>query len=104
VPVEGPAREFGEPVLRLKDPDGIIVKLVGADLPAAAPLPDPDAPTRLRAVTLLSAEPEASAAFLARFGYRAGPVEGGVRRMVSAPTRSICATRRATCRRSPAPG
>jgi phospholipase/carboxylesterase len=51
VPVEGPAREFGEPVLRLKDPDGIIVKLVGADLPAAARLPDPDAPTRLRAVT-----------------------------------------------------
>ncbi|MCC5988638.1 MAG: VOC family protein [Pararhodobacter sp.] len=83
LPVEGPTREFGEPVLRLKDPDGIIVKLVGADLPAAAPLPDPIAPTRLRSVTLLSAEAEASAAFLARFGYRPGPVEGAVRRMLS---------------------
>lgn len=84
VPVDGPAREFGEPVLRLKDPDGIIVKLVGADLPAAAPLPDPIAPTRLRAVTLLSATAEVSCAFLARFGYRAGPLEGAVQRMVSA--------------------
>lgn len=27
--VEGPMDEFGEPVLRLKDPDGMIVKLVG---------------------------------------------------------------------------
>src|SRR5690606_36256654 len=27
IPVEGPAEEFGEPVLRLKDPDGIIVKM-----------------------------------------------------------------------------
>ena len=26
---EGPMVEFGEPVLRLKDPDGVIVKLVG---------------------------------------------------------------------------
>ncbi len=83
VPAEGPAREFGEPVLRLRDPDGIIVKLVGAALPAAAPLPDPVAPKRLRAVTLLSAEAEASAALLAGFGYRDGPREGAIRRMVS---------------------
>ena len=33
IPVEGPSREMGETVLRLKDPDGVIVKLVGADLP-----------------------------------------------------------------------
>ena len=83
IPVEGPAREFGEPVLRLRDPDGIIVKLVGVDLPAAAPLPDPIAPTRLRSVTLLSDARDASAGFLARFGYRAGPVDGAVQRMVS---------------------
>ncbi|WP_209424990.1 VOC family protein [Pararhodobacter sp. SW119] len=83
VAVEGPKREFGEPVLRLKDPDGLIVKLVGADLPAAAPQPDPTAPTRLRAVTLLTAEAAATADFIARFGYRPGPVEGGVRRMLS---------------------
>ncbi|MBL4918466.1 VOC family protein [Szabonella alba] len=83
VPVEGPLREFGEPVLRLKDPDGIIVKLVGVDLPATAPLPDPIAPTRLRAVTLLTAEPGASAEFVARFGYREGAREGATLRMVS---------------------
>ncbi len=84
VPVQGPGREFGEPVLRLKDPDGIIVKLVGVDLRAAAPLADPIAPTRLRAVTLLSAEAEASAAFLAHFGYRETAREGALRRLVSA--------------------
>ncbi len=84
VPVEGPAREFGEPVLRLKDPDGIIIKLVGVDLPATAPLADPRAPTRLRSVTLLSKSAQASADFLTRFGYRAGPNEGTVQRMISA--------------------
>ncbi|TVP95407.1 MAG: ring-cleaving dioxygenase [Roseinatronobacter sp.] len=83
IPVEGPMREFGEPVLRLRDPDGIIVKLVGVDLPAASPLPDPIAPTRLRAVTLLSDKPTASAEFLARFGYSTGPAEGAVQRLVS---------------------
>jgi len=83
VPVAGPAREFGEPVLRLKDPDGIIVKLVGADLPASAPLPDPIAPGRLRAVTLLSAEAEATAAFLSRFGYREVARDGALRRLAS---------------------
>lgn len=49
IPVEGPKREFDEAVLRLKDPDGIIVKLVGVDMPATAPLPDPAAPTRFAA-------------------------------------------------------
>ncbi|MDQ7777650.1 VOC family protein [Paracoccus aminovorans] len=83
IPVEGPVREHGETVLRLKDPDGIIVKLVGLDLPAAAPLPDPIAPTRLRSVTLLTEKPAETAAFVARFGYRPGPAEGAVRRLVS---------------------
>lgn len=83
VPVQGPGHEFGETVLRLKDPDGIIVKLVGADLPATAPLPDPDAPTRLRAVTLLTDRPEATKSFLAPFGYRFAEAEGAVRRLVS---------------------
>ncbi|WP_018001132.1 VOC family protein [Paracoccus sp. N5] len=83
IPVEGPAREHGETVLRLKDPDGIIVKLVGLDLPATAPLPDPIAPTRLRSVTLLTEKPAETAAFAARFGYRPGPVEGAVQRLVS---------------------
>jgi phospholipase/carboxylesterase len=83
IPVQGPTREFGEPVLRLRDPDGMIVKLVGVDLPAMAPLPDPIAPTRLRAVTLLSETPDETAAFLSRFGYRQTRIEGAVRRMES---------------------
>src|SRR6478736_9778428 len=32
VPTEGPKQEFGEPVLRLRDADGVIVKLVGTDM------------------------------------------------------------------------
>jgi len=84
VPVTGPSRELGESVLRLKDPDGIIVKLVGADLPAAEPWGDPDqAILRLRAVTILTETPEETAAFVKRFGYRTGPAEGNTRRMVS---------------------
>lgn len=83
VPVEGPKREFGETVLRLKDPDGIIVKLVGADLPASAPLPDPIAPTRVRGVTLLTDKPEETAAFTARFGYRPEKTEGNSQRLIS---------------------
>lgn len=83
VPVEGPLRELGETVLRLKDPDGVIVKLVGVDLPADAPLPDPIAPTRLRGVVILTEQPDATRDFLTRFGYRPGTVSGAVQRMVS---------------------
>ncbi|MGB3832617.1 MAG: VOC family protein [Mesorhizobium sp.] len=79
--VEGPSREFGETVLRLKDPDGVIVKLVGSDLPAGAAWPG--GPTRLRAVTLWTEKPAETAAFIARMGYREGPAEGGVRRLLS---------------------
>lgn len=78
--IEGPSREFGEPVLRLKDPDGIIVKLVGLDIPDTG---WPAAPAGLRAVTIWSDLPEQTAAFLGRFGYRAGPVEGSLTRLVS---------------------
>jgi len=78
VKAEGPMREFGEPVLRLKDPDGVIVKLVG--------MPDlagEDAPARLRAVTIWSEVPEETAAFIEQFGYRKGPLEGSVQRLLS---------------------
>lgn len=68
VPLEGPSREFGEPVLRLKDPDGLIVKLVGVDTPTPAPLPG--APARLRGITVLTDKAAETAAFLTRFGYR----------------------------------
>ncbi|MGS1096742.1 VOC family protein (plasmid) [Aquamicrobium terrae] len=84
VPVEGPSREFGEPVLRLKDPDGIIVKLVGADLPAAHPWGDAaTAVRRLRAATILTETPDETAAFVTRFGYRPGPRAGAIQRMLS---------------------
>jgi phospholipase/carboxylesterase len=81
VPFEGPSREFGEPVLRLKDPDGMIVKLVGADLATPAPLPD--APSRLRGVTLLTDKAGETAEFLTRFGYRRAQRSGPTQRMVS---------------------
>ncbi|WP_347137795.1 VOC family protein [Paracoccus sp. SSK6] len=78
--IEGPVREFGEPVLRLKEPDGIIVKLVGSDAPDTG---WPAAPTRIRAVTIWSAVSEQTAAFLCPFGYRAGGAEGGLTRLLS---------------------
>lgn len=81
IPVEGPSREFGESVLRLKDPDGLIVKLVGADMPTPAQLPA--APSRLRGVTLLTDKAEETARFVARFGYAAGPRDGLTQRMIS---------------------
>jgi phospholipase/carboxylesterase len=68
VAFEGPSREFGEPFLRLKDPDGLIVKLVGIDMPT--PAPRPDAPTRLRGVTVLMDKAAETEAFPTRFGYR----------------------------------
>ncbi|MCT8997281.1 VOC family protein [Chelativorans intermedius] len=80
VKVDGPVREFGEPVLRLKDPDRIIIKLVGSDLPASAALADPSAPTRLRSVTILSQRPDETAGFIERFGYRPGRREGNLQR------------------------
>lgn len=84
VPIEGPVREFGESVLRLKDPDGIIVKLAASDLPATHPWGDAaTAPRRLRAVTILSETPEETAAFIERFGYRQSPRAGNITRMLS---------------------
>jgi phospholipase/carboxylesterase len=81
IPFEGPSREFGEPVLRLKDPDGMIVKLVGVDLTTAAPLPE--APTRLRGITVLTDKSAETAQFLTRFGYRPAQRTGLTQRMVS---------------------
>ena len=83
VPVSGPSREFGETVLRLRDPDGMTVKLVGVDLPATAPLPDPIAPTRIRSVTMLTENAEATADFAARFGYARAATDGPFIRMMS---------------------
>ncbi|WP_445678742.1 VOC family protein [Radicibacter daui] len=88
--VSGPAQEFGEPVLRLSDPDGVIVKLVGSPLEAGAPLPQArgveprDAIRRIRGASLLSAVPEQTSAFLQRyFGYRPLIRAGTTERLVS---------------------
>lgn len=78
VPVQGPLREFGEPVLRLKDPDGFIVKLVGV-----AEGGSEEAVGRLRAVTILTGDAEETAAFVRRFGYAPGPVAENIQRLVS---------------------
>ncbi|HEY0276528.1 MAG TPA: VOC family protein, partial [Paenirhodobacter sp.] len=78
--VEGPLREMGETVLRLKDPDGIIVKLVGKDVAAVAPLPDAIAPTRIHSVTLLTDQPDAARHMLERFGYHPGAQAGAILR------------------------
>jgi phospholipase/carboxylesterase len=93
---EGPVREFGEPVLRLKDPDGLIVKLVATNAtPAATPWADAPVPADvvvqgLRAATLFSEAPDASAAFLRdQFGLVPGPTEGAITRLVAPDGRAI---------------
>lgn len=89
VPVEGPSSEFGEPVLRLRDPDGIIVKLVGCGLAANdiwlhRGISAEYAIRRLRAVTILSEAPEQTADFVRRhMGFSQGKTEGSITRFVS---------------------
>ena len=88
IKVEGTGQEFGETALRLRDPDGVLVKLVSADLPALA-MPEGEIPEehrirRIRGVTLLSDVQEESADFLSRyFGFAKGAVEGPIQRMVA---------------------
>jgi phospholipase/carboxylesterase len=81
IPFEGPSREFGEPVLRLKDPDGLIVKLVGVEMATPAPLGG--SPTRVRGVTLLTDRAPETAGFVARFGYRESERADMTHRMIS---------------------
>lgn len=90
VPVEGPADEFGEPVLRLKDSDGIIVKLVGTeDMRSPDPwlakgIPLQDAVGPIRAVTILAEDADLTASFLKRhFGYREAARSEATTRLVS---------------------
>ncbi len=91
VRTEGPMEEFGEPVIRLKDPDGIIVKLVGTSaFPEAQPHEVPGIPLghairRIRGATVLSEVPEETESFLSKhFGYAHHGKQGAVRRMSSA--------------------
>lgn len=89
VPSEGPVQEFGEPVLRLRDPDGVIVKLVGCDLAANNAWESEDIPAafavrRLRAATILSEAPEQTAGFIERyFGFKFSAKEGTIGRLLS---------------------
>lgn len=79
--VEGPSHEFGETVLRLKDPDGLIIKLVGHAAETPAPLQN--APTRIRGVSLFTDKGDETADFISRFGYRKTRSEGLTQRMES---------------------
>ena len=90
IALTGPAQEFGEPVLRLKDPDGIIVKLVGeAGVDGPAPhvtkeIAAADAIQRIRGATILSEKPAATAAFIAgHFGFRTVAEANGILRLAS---------------------
>jgi phospholipase/carboxylesterase len=87
---EGPSMEFAEPVLRLKDPDGIIVKLVGTEaVNGGAPwgprgVEADDAIIALRGATLLSEHPAETTGFLARHGgFVPAETLGSITRMTS---------------------
>jgi len=88
IAMTGPAQEFGEPVLRLKDPDGIIVKLVGeAGVEGPAPhvtkdIAAGDAIQRIRGATILSERPSETAAFIGgHFGFRRAAEADGIVRL-----------------------
>ncbi|WP_117192408.1 VOC family protein [Rhizobium terrae] len=93
VKLSGPAQEFGEPVLRLTDPDGIIVKLVGVEgAEGSRPwvwwegggIAEADAIHGLRGATILSEKPDETANFLTRhMGLVRGPAEGAIQRLLS---------------------
>lgn len=107
---EGPMEEFGEPVIRLKDPDGLILKLVGTTaFPVATPHEAPGIPLehairRIRGATMLSEVPEETERFLAQyFGYVRHSQHSAIRRMASA-TGDIIDIRDATGFWSSAPG
>ncbi|MBY3039388.1 ring-cleaving dioxygenase [Rhizobium laguerreae] len=87
---EGPADEFGEPVLRLKDPDNVILKLAGAKnltSPSAwydASIPAEHTIQRVRGATMLTEKPAESRNFLeSHFGYRFQTSRGTIDRLVS---------------------
>ncbi|SFB48396.1 phospholipase/carboxylesterase [Rhizobium sp. NFR07] len=90
VKMTGPTQEFGEPVLRLTDPDGIIVKLVGVDDYGGwvwwkdGGIAEADAIRGIRGATILSEKADETAGFLTRhMGFRAGEKEGAIQRLVS---------------------
>ncbi|WP_282603471.1 VOC family protein [Paracoccus sp. PARArs4] len=78
--IEGPLHEFGDPVLRLRDPDGITVRLVGTDAPDAGwPAP----PARIFGATIWSEDADATIDWLAPAGFRPVGREGAVTRLAA---------------------
>jgi phospholipase/carboxylesterase len=93
---EGPTKELGETVLRLKDPDGLIVKLVAAEgLPEGAfwrdsPVSCEAAIRGVRAVTLFSETADDTVRFLeTRFDMRTLMEEGTIRRLAATDGRAM---------------
>ncbi|MGH6860356.1 MAG: VOC family protein, partial [Phyllobacterium sp.] len=91
IAASGPLQEFGEPVLRLHDPDGVIVKLVGTqavgatDVWAGKGIAPADAIRRLRGATILTETPEETGRFLADyFSYETTGQSDTITRMTSA--------------------
>ena len=90
VDISGPSEEMGEPTLRLKDPDGVIVKLVGVTgFPAPADwdgstVPQEHAIRRIRGATIMTEVPELTESFVTRhFGYRPEKSTEFIRRLAS---------------------
>jgi len=87
--VAGEESRFGVPVLRLVDPDGLVIELVGdADAASAAgwpegPVPEEDAVRSFSGVRLASAAPEVTARVLTELlGYTESGSEGDATRYV----------------------
>lgn len=96
VSASGPTLEFGEPVLRLFDPDGVIVKLVGSESVSAGEhwtadgIPTADAIRRVRGATILTEKPEETLTFLKDyFAYAESDRTETITRMVSASSDCI---------------
>jgi phospholipase/carboxylesterase len=94
VSAEGPLQEFGETVLRLRDPDGFVVKLVGSSLTGegwvSAGIPPEHRIHRLRGVTILTAAAEETTHFLiAHAGFARQARESGAERLRSEAGDSI---------------
>jgi phospholipase/carboxylesterase len=88
IATEGPLQEFGETVLRLRDPDGFVVKLVGSPLSGEGWISNGIPPEyrihRLRGVTLLSATTEETVHFLATHaGFARHARDGATERLRS---------------------